>query len=535
MAKIIKENNKMIRNAKGFKKAVIKSKKKILAKQSFLLFAIFAIALLIRFWWFSENVYFGFDQARDAFISQKIYLEKDIKIIGPSVAKEGLFHGPLYWYLIGPLYLIGIGNPTTPLAFISLVNALGVFLIFLLGERLFNKRAGLIAAFLYAISFAESQYALYFGNPAPAVLSILVFYLGFSLLIFSKNKWGWPLIAFGLGLSIQFEFFLIYLFLPAFLYVLFFRREIREGFDLRFFLAGCLLFLVTTLTFILGEIKFGFRITKALTGTIFSFGEQKGMGIVPKIDHFFQRLGTEVNDSVVSFFPIQSKIIAIFLILILFLVMIQKKNEYRKIAFLLVWILSNFAVDFFGAPYLYYVNIGVAAGVILIVSYFLSVLFAKNKFIFWGLLLIIFVSNLSLIAKQNPKGPLNSLYVQEGMMLEDEKQVLDKIYQDAGSKPFIFNALTMPYKIKTTWAYLFNWYGKSKYGYLPFWGGEDVPGYPGELPQPPPDLQYPRYAVIEPLRGIPEHLRTEFINSENGYGEPIWEGKIGEFVIQKRK
>jgi hypothetical protein len=67
---------------------------------------IFVLALGIRFLWFPQNAYFGFDQARDAFNSQEIYQNKDFKIIGPSSTHGGLYHGPIYWYLIGPIYLL---------------------------------------------------------------------------------------------------------------------------------------------------------------------------------------------------------------------------------------------------------------------------------------------------------------------------------------------------------------------------------------------------------------------------------------------
>jgi len=118
-------------------------------------------------------------------------------------------------------------------------------------------------------------------------------------------------------------------------------------------------------------------------------------------------------------------------------------------------------------------------------------------------------------------------------MLDDEKKVVDEVYQDSLGEPFTVNALTMPYKIKTTWAYLFNWYGKQRYGYLPVWGGENVLGYPGELPIVT-LAKYPRYAIIEPMRGIPEDLKKEFLDSENGYFSPVWEKRFGAFVVQKR-
>lgn len=506
----------------------------MMKKTWILLFLIFVLALAIRFLWFPGNAYFGFDQARDAFVSQEIYQNHDFKIIGPSAAREGLYHGPAYWYLIGPVYLLFKGNPLGPLAFLVLLNALGVFLIFSLGKNLFNKKTALLAALLYTFSFAQIQYAIYFGNPAPAVLTMMFFYLGWLLLIFRKQPWGWVLIGLNLGLSIQFEFFLIYLLAAVALFLVFFRREIKKSFQLKPFLFGLLAFVFSISNFILAEIKFGFRTTKTLLDALLPF-----LHIIPKeatvrlaTSTFTERLGQEVLYNLFGFWPKAREFLAVAVVVSLIFFLIKETKFRKQMIFLLIWLGSNLFLDLFGPPQLYYVGIGLAAGLILFAAYFLIKIFNYNKIIFFFLLGIILFSNGFLIFKQNPKGSIKALYVQEGMMLKDEKKVIDKIYQDTNGKPFVVNALMMPYKIKTTWAYLFSWYGQKKYGYLPFWGGEDVPGYSGTLPLG--EIKKPRYAIIEPKRGIPQNLQKEFQDSENGYGYPVWETKIGEFVIQKR-
>jgi 4-amino-4-deoxy-L-arabinose transferase-like glycosyltransferase len=497
-----------------------------------LLIIIFILAVGIRFLWFPGNVYFGFDQARDAFVSQQIYQNHDLKIIGPSAARGGLYHGPSYWYLIGPIYLLFKGNPAGPLGFLSLINALGVFLIFYLGKILFNRKTALLASLLYAFSFAQTQYAMYFGNPAPAVLTIMLFYLGWLFLIFRKNSWGWVLIGLNLGLSIQFEFFLIYLFAAMVLFLIFFRKEIKESFRWKSFGWGLLAFVFAISNFILAEFKFGFKTTKTLL-SVFLPG-QTPPAVKLATSTFTERLGQEVLYNLFNFWPRIREFLAIALILTLLFFLIRKTKLRKQMGFLLIWLGSNLFLDFFGPPQLYYVSIGLSVGVILFAAWLLMEAFNFKKIVFFFFLTIILLSNSLLIFRQNPKGSMKELYVQEDMMLKDEKKVLDKIYQDAAGKPFIINALMMPYKIKTTWAYLFNWYGQKKYGYLPFWGGEDVPGYPGNLPKST-SLKKPRYAIIEPKRGIPQNLQQEFLDSENGYSYPVWETKIGDFVIQKRQ
>jgi hypothetical protein len=79
-------------------------------KQTWIIF-IFVLAIIFRFIHFGPSTYFGYDEARDAYISQDIYLKGDFKIIGPGAGPTGVHHGVLFWYLLGPLYLIGFGEP----------------------------------------------------------------------------------------------------------------------------------------------------------------------------------------------------------------------------------------------------------------------------------------------------------------------------------------------------------------------------------------------------------------------------------------
>jgi len=506
---------------------------KLKSKNTLILILIFLFALAVRFRWFPKNVYFGYDQARDAIVSQEIYTQKDIKIIGPSAGKEGLFHGPAYWYLIGPVYLLFKGNPNGVLAFISIINAAGIFLIYLLAKELFNSKIGLIASFFYAVSFAQTQYSLYFANPSPAVLSIMVFYLGWCWLIFRKNSLGWLLVGLGFGLSIQFEFFLIYLFSSMILFPVFFWKEIRTAFSIKSAVLGILSLSITLFTFILAEFKYGFKTIKQILGMFFPNTLENAPKVHLATSNYLGRVGMEVYYDVFKVIPNTREILAVLLFIIIALCFFKFKESRKKIIFLLVWIISNLFLDIFGPPQLYYVGIGLSIPIMIIFAFSFSQLYNFKKIPAFLLLAIFIFTNLHLMNKYNPGGPVKDLYVQNGMFLTDEKKVIDAIYTEADNKKFTINALTMPYKIKTTWAYLFNWYGMEKYRYVPFWGGEDVPGYAGILPLPD-RREYVRFAIFEPMRGIPEDLKKEFKDSENGYSYPKSIIKIGLFEVEKR-
>ena len=74
------------------------------------LIGMFTFAFALRVLYLPKNsITFGYDQARDAIISQQI-LKGDLKIQGPPASTPGLYHGVFYYYLLAPAYLIGHGS-----------------------------------------------------------------------------------------------------------------------------------------------------------------------------------------------------------------------------------------------------------------------------------------------------------------------------------------------------------------------------------------------------------------------------------------
>ena len=71
---------------------------------------IFILAVFLRFLYFPDNIYFGYDQARDAFISKQLLYGR-LKLIGPSTSLPGFNHGALFYYLFTPIYFISRFDP----------------------------------------------------------------------------------------------------------------------------------------------------------------------------------------------------------------------------------------------------------------------------------------------------------------------------------------------------------------------------------------------------------------------------------------
>lgn len=497
----------------------------------FLLFGIFLLALLLRFLYFPQNIYFGFDQARDAFTTLEM-LKGDLKIVGPPTGVEGLFHGPLYYYLYAPFYFLSEGDPAYAAGFLRLANAIGVFLIFLVGKTIFDKKVGIVSAFLFAISFEQTQYALYFNHPSLAVLSVTLFYLGLAILFFKKEQKGLILSALGLGLSLQFEFVLIYLFFVSLILGVVFRKLIPK-ISLKVLLFSLCGFLVTTGSFILAEVIFNFRAITHLT----SIASGTGGSALSVLNNFYLLLVRFVSDNIISHDP--GTILALIFLAAVFLVFFKNPNHRLKLIFLLIWILGGVIpyINNKSQTPLYYYSAGAGVGLLIFYSFLLGRVWEKTRVLALALIATTVISNLFLIAGNNPSGVIPTINVQSGMLLSDEKQVVDYIFKENKGEPFSVSALTMPLSVNTTWSYLFEWYGQRKYGYLPIWGENAAAGYPGNLKVITAKSTLPdtRFLIIEPTRGIRLGLIDNFLREESYFTKVLEEKKIEEFVVQTRR
>jgi len=121
------------------------------------------------------------------------------------------------------------------------------------------------------------------------------------------------------------------------------------------------------------------------------------------------------------------------------------------------------------------------------------------------------------------------------MLLRDELNLIDYTYKEADGKPFSVNTVTNPLFINTTWAYLYNWYGKQKYDYLPYWRGKSQAGQLGEEVLDNANLETKlHFLIIEPTQGIPEYFVNWTRIVENQRSQLIETKSFGNFIVEKR-
>ncbi len=498
---------------------------------------IFIIALAVRFYYFKQNIYFGFDEARDALVAENIYLKGDFKLIGPPASgNTGLFHRPSFWDMVGPLYLLAGGNLYIVSAVFRIINALGIFLVFAIAKKLFSKKAGYVAAFLYAISFEQSQYAIYFSKEALALICWLIIMLIVVSIYKKENRtkiWGLPIISLCFGLMIQFN--IIYAGFGLGIIALFclIFPQLKQ-IKLKSWILAILAFGVTMSTFIVAELKYNFREIKTAINLIHG-----GFGVMnagqSKYSLFWDKYLTMFRDNLVGLsLDINWQRVVIACVAIVFTAwLVISAIKDKKYAILLAWLFTWVGIMLAGGHLGYYTNIALSVSILIGVGVILDKIENKNLLI-WIILLGIIISNGLLIYDRRDKGLITTIKPQPYMNLVDERKIIDQMYTEAAGRGFTLRLTGIPYRIQTVWYYLLNQYGYKKYGYFPYWEHGNVLGYPGELPVPTNGTTCLRFLVREPMRGLPVDLVELDEKDENYFSTIIDRKEIGQFTIEER-
>lgn len=499
--------------------------REILTHDSLLLLIIFLIGLTLRTINLKDTFIFGYDQTRDAQRIFDIIYNRDIKLVGPESDIPGIFHGPLFYYLIAPIYFLRNFDANYVALFLVLLNLTGIFIVYQIGKTLFNNKVGLIAGLLWSFSYEQASYARFISNPSPMALSTALFFLGLALFLFKKKQIGLIISMVGYAVSVHLNFFLVYLgiFYPIFYFV--FKPKLK----LRTVSLSVLACLFVLSPFIVAEIKWQFTGIKSL---LTFMGHQTEMiSVSQSLIKYIDKLVLSIYFSIFSLNSFFTLIISAGVLAYVW----KKHAQKEQLIFLFIWFFSTLPLFAFqsGVHNSPWINGSLTGAVVLLFA--LSIYYVSmNHSVWYGMLavLIIFMSNLSLFIKDNFTNI--RLFAIQKIILKDLKDVVDYAYANSPNEPFSICAITNPLFVNTTWSYAFYAYGKNNYGRLPYWSGQPQYLNKNILPY---DTNHVRnrYLIIEPKGGIPEHALMTTIFLEDQVSSLQEEKKIGEFIIQKRR
>ncbi|EKD79709.1 MAG: hypothetical protein ACD_40C00335G0004 [uncultured bacterium] len=185
--------------------------------QTIVLSLILILAATLRFYRLPDMARYNFDQAYASDFVWNVVKVYPIQMVGQGLSVMGLFMGPWYFYFLVPFYLLTGLHPLGGYIASVIIGLATVITYFFVARHFFGSRAGLLAAFIQAISL-DAVYTDWQMTPAfsSTMVALLTWYL-FHLYWQGKTH-TLPYLAFIFGLytsfhPIQFPFYLVFLFL----------------------------------------------------------------------------------------------------------------------------------------------------------------------------------------------------------------------------------------------------------------------------------------------------------------------------------
>lgn len=179
------------------------------AKQwRYLMVALIILNIILSAWWlFHNDIRFDVDISRDFLLIEEMATVKPFTLIGSHTSISGVFHGPLWYYLNLPAFLISGGNPLSIGWFWWGLSILTLIIFYYITRKLFNKNTAIFATLLYsANSIINPVYGLkMFFPPYGAVVLFPLFFYLFIKYVFDKKPKYLTMALFTLGIIIQFE------------------------------------------------------------------------------------------------------------------------------------------------------------------------------------------------------------------------------------------------------------------------------------------------------------------------------------------
>lgn len=440
-------------------------KNTILANISFVYVIIFILILIVTFLLSSRMILAGdffylFDQARDYLLTKEIIDNKNITLIGTHSGLGGFFHGPLWLYMLIPIFMLGDGNPISFAYFYIFLQLLTVSVAFFVGYKLYDIKAGLIISALTAFTPVT-----WFTTPNFIGVNLvpLVFLLMFYFLVryIRGNLYSYIPAIFFAGLSLQFETALPLMIIPIAIGTFFINKKAIK--NLKLILLSGLSLVISLSTFILFDLKHNFLMTSSV---INSFSQEKGkdyLSFSERIPSHFQSL---INTYRTILIDQNSLLLGLFLIIFAsaIILILKNKSKYKKeFIYLLIFPLVTFCLFIF---YSYPIWPEYVFGLIIpiILAFYIAIItiwsYPLGKAVVIFYFVVSFFIAFSYIQNQYFKEYLQNST--SGSYL-NQKMVVEWIYDDAKSGKFGYFVYT-PETYTHGMNYLIDWENKNHDG-----------------------------------------------------------------------
>lgn len=435
-------------------------------KYLWLLLLSVGIGCLLRFWgiW-SGGFLFSFDQGRDILDVAKI-ASGNFTLLGPHSAINGVFSGPLYYYLLTIPFLLSKGDPRAIVLFMGVWSVSSMLYGYFITDSFAGKIAGVFFVIFAAVSSPLIAFSRYFHNPNPLGFIMVVFIFCLLNVLVRKNNWYYLPLFFITGLMFHFEI-AVGVAMTAALFVVLLMFTRLSAFKQPLFYAGICCFIAAFTPQLIFELRNNFLMGRSIM--LVATGQREDLYTIPKTQlASFEEKEFIPWDDFTTAVGIDRRVIAAFWLGVTVLGISKAKPQQREIVYILLALVGVFWVGSIvyrgpiygwyraGFPQLYIFITAIGASV------FWKTTTRNGK---WAVALVVVAMYILQIAHLADARDLYHAELEVGSY-QNMVQVLDYIYADAQGKPFGIMVYTAPV-YDYNWEYLMGWYGQKRYGYTP--------------------------------------------------------------------
>ncbi|MBA3723904.1 MAG: glycosyltransferase family 39 protein [Candidatus Levybacteria bacterium] len=413
-------------------------------------------AAFLRLYRVSDYMTFLGDEGRDVLVVKGI-LEGNLTLLGPRASAGDFFTGPVYYYMMTPFLWLSQYDPVGPAIMVGLFGVATVFLIYLVGKNMFNERAGLIAAALYAVSPLVLQYSRSSWNPNTLpFFSLLTMYVLYKAITTARSWKYYILTGFLLGICIQLHYISLFLAVAVaislFIMNWYLNGKIKVLQTITYYLQIFLGFLIGFSPFIAFEFRHDFQNTKAISTFVTNDTVQNGYATYnafyePIADVFFRTFARLVfafpNPVEYPLFPLLGLQLAGLVIIIMAIAAIamlfKHKNKFA-VMLLFVWLIVGILLfGLYKKPIYDYYLVFMFPLPFLLMGYLLAKVseLKKGKFMYGALITGIVVVSLLLVNIAN-----NPFTKPPNKQKDQVKNIAEFIISKLDNKPFNFALIT---------------------------------------------------------------------------------------------
>lgn len=304
----------------------------------FLILIIFIAFLLRSKLYFLGDFNYNLDQSRDLLLVKDIVEKHKLTLIGGRSGFGGIFHGPLWLYIILPFFIIAKGNPFFTLVPLYIFFDIGLIILgYYLISILFNKTAGLIFALFLSISGSLVGSSLNFSNSNITPLIFLIYLFLAIKFLRGKNNYL-VLILFTTGIGFQFQSAFAIFLLPLTFMLIFLKNKLP---NLKIFILSAASFVLSLTTFLAFDIRHHFLMTQSALKIL--TGKTPPMAGYKEFASFGFRIIDRFNGSINYFFRpfygdnliVKTLTVVILVSLIAMIVKNKKQDLFKKEVFFL--------------------------------------------------------------------------------------------------------------------------------------------------------------------------------------------------------